>query len=169
VFPIFSMLLAMVFLITSNKASASTDIKIENSTGKNEVNVQSSNNSSITSESTSNISNHVEINGKTYVDDTSSSNGNYNSDINVNVHNNTGTVKYNVNGNEKTIQITPDDNNTSGSVNENKVSPEPTHEGKREPTDTQKPRANNVFQSMIKQIEDLFKNLSSLISSLQRR
>jgi hypothetical protein len=167
---ILGVLFGLAFLIVVDKAAADTNIKIENSTGKNEVNVQSSQNSSVTSQSTSNVSNHVEVNGKTYVDDSTTSNGAYNSDINVNVQNNTGTVKYNVNGNEKTIQITPDESNTSENIVTPSVTPEVTKEVKKEENTSPKSAVKkDVFQSILKQLESLFTRLSSLISSFPKR
>lgn len=62
------------------------------------------------------VKNRIEINGKVYVDDTQSADGPIDTDIDVDVKNDTGIVKYKVNGEEKVIQITPGKStNTSNS------------------------------------------------------
>lgn len=158
---------AQLFIITTllsglfisiPSAYAETKIEINNQMGETDTSVDVKQNSSvrINSNNSSTVRNYVEVNGKVYVDETKENTGNTGTDIDVHVKNGQGTVKYNMNGEDKIIEITPDENKKSVKEQEKKS------DNKSDPSAD---KSQTIIEEMHEELKKFLSKLSSLFSS----
>lgn len=147
------LLLSFLILFASNVNAESTSVS-------NEIKIESNSNTSNDSICDTSVKNYVKINGKVVVDEDTVKPCAVNSEIDVKVENNEGTVKYKVNGEEKTIIITPDDskNDDSNQATEDKK------ESNKESAKNSDKKEANVFERIAEAVESFFSRLASIFS-----
>jgi len=127
----------------------------------------------------STVKNKININGVEYINEEVKAEGSIETDIDVRVKNNQGSIKYNVNGEEKTIQITPSssitqavENETSG--NDEETNPTPKKEDDKtqdnneneidKGDEKENKKAGNLIEAMMQAMDNLFSRINDLFS-----
>jgi len=102
----------------------------------------------------STVKNKININGVEYINEEVKAEGSIETDIDVRVKNNQGSIKYNVNGEEKTIQITPSSSITQAVENETSGNDEETNPTPKKEDDKTQDNNENEITYIIKSINE---------------
>lgn len=121
------------------------------------------------------VKNKIEVNGVEYINEEITTDDSIKTDIDVSVKNNQGSIKYNVNGEEKNIQISPNKNmpqdiKNSNLDEDNKTDLTPTKESDKTQTKVEEKNINEddktkgLLETMIKTMDKLFSRIRDLLS-----
>lgn len=121
------------------------------------------------------VKNKIEVNGVEYINEEITTDDSIKTDIDVSVKNNQGSIKYNVNGEEKNIQISPNKNmpqdiKNSNLDEDNKTDLTPTKESDKTQTKVEEKNINEddktkgLLETMIQTMDKLFSRIRDLLS-----